>query len=65
LWGFLRGGFLFAAAVLTFLLLLLPLGMEVRVTPFGLAVLFFVGGCGGMIGRSIRVRPKVRVRRSL
>lgn len=63
-WGpvsrFLRGGLFFSAAVLTLLLLLIPLGVHVRVTPFVLVLLFVFGGCGGILAGSIKIRPKAR-----
>lgn len=62
---FLVGGAVFTAAVLVLFLLLIPLGLFVRVTPFVLVFLFVFGGCGGVIARGVRIRPKRRLRRTL
>jgi hypothetical protein len=60
---FIWGGFVFTAASLTFLLLLMPLGVHLRVTPFVLAFLFFFGGIGGLLAKSVRIRNKVPLHR--
>lgn len=61
--AFFKGGFLFTAGTVTFFLLLLPLGIEVRVTPFTLVFLFFLGACGNLVRKSVRIREKVSFHR--
>lgn len=62
--GFLRfvaGGWLATAGILCLLLLLIPLGIQVRVTPFFLLLTFVLGGCAGVIRGSVRIRRRVPV----
>ena len=60
--AFFLGGFLFVAGALTLLLLLMPFGLFVQVTPFTLVQLFFFGACANLLAKSVRIRPKYRRR---
>ena len=60
---FVKGGFLFTAGAVTFCLLLLLLGIEVKVSPFTLVLLFFLGACGNLVRNTVRIREKVSVYR--
>lgn len=64
---FCKGGLTFVVGFLLFLLLLIPLGIAPRVTPFGLLFFFVLGGCTSLIRKSFKVRSKpiVRKRRDL
>lgn len=62
---FFKGGGAVVVAFLLLLLVLIPLGVEVRVTPFVLLFVFVFGGCGALVRRFFRIRPKRRLRRQL
>ncbi len=60
---FLKGGGLCVVGFLLFLLLLMPLGVAFRVTPFVLVFLFIVGGCISVIRGFFKIKPKRPLRR--
>lgn len=55
---FLKGGVTAVVGLLLFFLLLLPLGVSPRVTPFLLFSLFVVGGCVSVIRHSFKIKQK-------